>query len=579
MKKYQWLIPAALLLGVVSLFLEQAEMNSGAASRLTAIVDYLILFAVVLELVLNFHFSRYRRQFLGDNRISLAFTTVFLLLFAYNKIAISETGLTALSGSLAKVAVILRGIFLMQKIYGRRKKLTRFMDRLTNHPAQTILLSFMVVILAGSLILMMEFTTVDGRGLPFIDALFTATSAVCVTGLIVVDTAVHFTGWGWFVIMMLIQIGGLGIMILSYFTIFTMRRRVSLSDKLLLSYMLSEEDMSNLSRALSNIVVATIIIEICGAVLLFTGFAAAGERGTKAAFIALFHAVSAFCNAGFALYSDSLEGFRTSPVVVGTVSLLIITGGIGFGVLSNLRDSLTPRIRHPLSRLRRGKTPSLNLNSRIVLRYTAMLLGSGLIAVYLLEHGHAMKAYGLADQYLSAFFQSVTLRTAGFNTIPFDALRDSTYLIMILFMFIGGASGSTAGGIKIGSMSVLLASLRSFVRSGKKTTIENMTVSPERITQAYLILLSGICAVFAGTFILSISESAPFLHLLFEAVSAFGTVGLSAGVTGSLSSTGRLVIVLLMFFGRLGPLTILSAAGSGSDADNISYPQGDISIG
>jgi trk system potassium uptake protein TrkH len=426
---------------------------------------------------------------------------------------------------------------------------------------------------------MMGFTTGDGRGLPFMDALFTATSAVCVTGLIVVDTAVHFTPWGWAVIMVLIQIGGLGIMILSFFTIMTLRRRVSLADKVLLSYMLSEEDMMKIHRSLAGIVMTTFVIELAGAALLYVGFSGREGRGIRAVFFALFHAVSAFCNAGFALYSDSLEGFRGGRLVIATVSALIVSGGIGFAVIGNLRACLPPRLRHPFSPLRRRKAPALSLNSRIVLKYTAGLVIAGAAAVYFLEHGGAMKDYSLGDQYFSAFFQSVTLRTAGFNSIPFGSLRDATYMIMILFMFIGAASGSTAGGIKIGSLAVILSSLRAFMRGEKTPTLRNTSIPFERVSRAYLILLFGIGAVFLGTLVLTLTESASFLHLLFETVSAFGTVGLSAGVTGTLSPPGKLVIIMLMFFGRLGPLTILSAAGTSTETAAVSYPQCDIAIG
>jgi trk system potassium uptake protein TrkH len=379
--------------------------------------------------------------------------------------------------------------------------------------------------------------------------------------------------------MLLIQIGGLGIMILSYFTIYTVRRRVSLADKLLLSYMLSEEDMSGLNKTLSSIVVTTLVIEAAGAILLFIGFS--GTRGFRGetAFFAVFHAVSAFCNAGFALFSDSLEGFRSNPLVLGTAALLIISGGLGFSVITNLRTSLAPCLRHPLGRRRRGRPVPLSLNSRVVLGSTGILIITGIFFMYLFEHGGVMKAYDLTEQYLSAFFQSVTLRTAGFNSIPIGALRDATLFVMVLYMFIGAGSGGTAGGIKVGSLAVILSSLRSFLRSGKSTTIGKASLSQDVITRAFLILLFGLGAVFTGALVLTLTETAPFLNLLFEAVSAFGTVGLSTGVTGSLSLPGKMTIIVLMYLGRLGPLTILSAASTGSEATAVSFPRGDISIG
>ena len=472
----------------------------------------------------------------------------------------------------------MRSVFLLFKIHGRLIKPTRYLDRFSIHPAQTILLSFLLVILTGSLLLMMGFTTADGRGLSFIDALFTATSAVCVTGLIVVDTATHYTLWGQVVILALIQIGGLGIMILSFFAIFTLRKRVSLEDKLLLSYMLSEEDMSSLTKTLSSIVLTTLVIEAGGAFFLFIGFSSTAGAGWKTAFFSIFHAVSAFCNAGFALYSDSLEGFRSDPFILGVVALLILLGGMGFSTLTNFRGVLGYGMKR-ITKGKRHRGPFLTLNSRLVLKYTGRLLLTGLCLVYLLEHAHTMKSYRLGEQYLSAFFQSVTLRTAGFNSIPFGGLRDATYLVMILFMFIGAASGSTAGGIKVNSLAVITSSIASYLKNRKNVVIQNHTLPSEVVSKAYLILLFGIGIVFLATLSLTLTERKPFLQLLFEAVSAFGTVGLSAGVTPRLTPLGKLTITLLMYLGRLGPLTILSAARSNREPVPISFPQADISIG
>jgi trk system potassium uptake protein TrkH len=289
--------------------------------------------------------------------------------------------------------------------------------------------------------------------------------------------------------------------------------------------------------------------------------------------------VSAFCNAGFSLFSDSLEGFRADPLVLGTTALLIILGGLGFGVITNLRTSLAPLLRHPVSRRRRGGPVPLSLNSRVVLGATGILILTGVFFIYLLEHGNAMKTYGLPEQYLSALFQSVTLRTAGFNSLPFGALRDSTLLVMILYMFIGAGSGGTAGGIKVGSLAVILSSLRSFLRGGRGPTLGKTVIAHDAVTRAFLILIFGLGAVFSGTLLLTLTETAAFLPLLFEAVSAFGTVGLSTGITGSLSLSGKLIIIVLMYLGRLGPLTILTAASTASEGGGVSFPRGDIAIG
>jgi len=215
----------------------------------------------------------------------------------------------------------------------------------------------------------------------------------------------------------------------------------------------------------------------------------------------------------------------------------------------------------------------------VVLSITGILLLSGFIAFYLLEHEGVMADYGLGEQYLGSFFQSVTLRTAGFNSVPFGSLRDATLVFMLLFMFIGGASGSTAGGIKVNSLAAMGAYLASFLRQERQARIGRASIAPEKIGRAFLILVFGLCAVFFGTFILSLTEDAPFLDVLFESVSAFGTVGLSTGITPGLSGVGKSTVIVLMFLGRLGPLTILTAASRKEPQGFVEYPQGDLAIG
>jgi trk system potassium uptake protein TrkH len=559
------------------LFLEQSDIADPIIRLSINVIDYLVVSTAVLEFLINFVTAKYKKLFFKENLFSALFLAVFLCLFIYNKFFAGYAA-SGYAGDLATLTIIFRNIFLVLKVYGRIQKLSRYVQQFTDKPAQTILFSFLSVILVGALLLMMNFSTKDGKGLDFIDALFTATSAVCVTGLIVVDTATHYTIWGQTIIMILIQIGGLGIMILSFFTIFAVRKRVSLEDKLLLSYMLSEEDMNNLFRALSTIVLTAFSIEAVGAILLFMGFLPSMGGGWRTVFYAVFHSVSAFCNAGFALYTDSLESFRLQPLIIITIAALIISGGIGFSVIADIR---TQTIQFVQALIKKNKRPvfSLSLNSRVVLRYTLILILSGLFFIYFLEHDHTMKNYRLGEQYLAAFFQSVTLRTAGFNSISFQSLRDGTLLIMIVYMFIGAASGSTAGGIKVNTLAVIGSSLSAYLHRRPQPIIENYSINPERIQRAYIVLLFGLVAVLGGTLILSLTEQASFIQIFFEATSAFGTVGLSTGITSGLSVPGKFVIIILMYLGRLGPLTILSAASVSKARVNISYPQGEISIG
>jgi trk system potassium uptake protein TrkH len=312
-------------------------------------------------------------------------------------------------------------------------------------------------------------------------------------------------------------------------------------------------------------------------VLLTVGFAAGGMGFGRSVFYGLFHSVSAFCNAGFALFSDSLEGFRLHPLVMGTIGSLIVLGGLGFGVILNLLQYVGHAVR---LRGRSGvRAPTLALNTRVVLRLTLLLLVGGTVLIYALEHGNSMATYGLAEQYGAALFQAVTLRTAGFNSIPFGGLRDATYLLMVVFMFIGGASGSTAGGIKVNTVGVLGAYVASVLRDEEEARIGQFVITREKVARAFLVLLTAISAAAVGAFLLALTENAAFLHLLFETVSALGTVGLSAGVTGSLTVGGKLIIVVLMFVGRLGALTLLTALRRTRTATGVAFPSGDIAIG
>ena len=577
MKFVQVIIIFTLFLSIVSLFLEQVEDPGPVIPVVNNIIDYIILLLVFTEALAGFISSRYKLLYIREHKFSLLFVMAFIVLFVIIKFGIFA-GFSAAGGSVSLLLIILRNTFLVLKIFGRFQKFSRYMESFTVHPAQSILLSFLIVILLGTLVLMMGFTTRDGRGLSFINSLFTSTSAVCVTGLIVVDTAAHFSVWGQIVLLLLIQIGGLGIMILSFFTIYAVRRTISLEDKLLLSYMLSEDDMSNLTRSLRNIIFITFIIEFAGALLLFAGFLSGYGFSPHTVFLSVFHAISAFCNAGFSLFPDSLESCRSNPLIIFTIAFLIILGGLSFGVITNITTVLKRHIRLKLSGSA-GKSAGLSLNSKIVIKYTLYLIVAGIVVIYFLEHGNVMKDYALGEQYLSAFFQSVTLRTAGFNSIPFESLQPATLFFMIILMFIGAASGGTAGGIKINSLVVIGAYVRSFLTGEDQVRMGKYSIAPDRVGKSFIILLFGLCSVFLGTLVLSFSEKMPFLSLLFEATSAFGTVGLSSGVTAGLGITGKIVIIVLMYLGRLGPLTILSAASRNRLKTKIEYPVGDISIG
>ena len=536
-------------------------------------LDIIVLFILITETLTAYKAAPYKYIHIRQNIFSLVFTAAFVVLFVFSKVQTFQVHFSPEKVDPSLTASVLKNTFLVLKVLTRFRKLNALLESISLKPAQTIVLSFLLVILVGALVLMVPFTSSSQKGLHFLDALFTATSAVCVTGLIVVDTAVAYSLWGHITIMVLIQIGGLGIMLLSYFSIFILHRGISRQDKLIAAYMLSQDDLRSIKKTVIAIIGTTFLFEAAGAVLLyFSSPSFTGAWGGRL-FAAVFHAVSAFCNAGFALFSDSLEGFHGNLLVNATIALLIIAGGLSFGVHVNLL-SLFNRDGKFADRGRR-----LSVNTRVVLIISGILVLGGTLVFYALEHDGVLKGLGTGNQYLAAFFQSVTLRTAGFNTVPLGALGSATYLFMCLFMFIGGAAGSTAGGIKVNNLAAMGAYFRSLLRESKEVTLFRSSLGSDIILKSFTIATFGLITVFLGTFILMLTEDAPAIKILFEAVSAFGTVGLSAGITGDLSPAGKGVIIIMMFLGRIGPLTFIAAAGTRQAQMEIHYPAANLSIG
>lgn len=467
--------------------------------------------------------------------------------------------------------------------------MNRLLELLWMQPARIVALSFVLVALVGALLLMLPPAHTDPDGLSFLDAFFTAASAVCVTGLIVVDTPVAFTLFGEIVILILIQIGGLGIMAFSLSAIFLRRKRLSVGESELLSYMLNEEDRTTLRGQLLTIVGLTFLLELIGAVLLYLPMrSAAGEH--SAIWLSVFHAVSAFCNAGFSLFSDSLVGFADSFVVNATVSGLILAGGIGFTTLSVFRDDIQAWLRHVIPGDNHSTTPRIfrippswryirSESARIALWGTGLLVVLGTVLFYVLESGQILTGETLTGKYIRSLFQSVTLRTAGFNTVDIGALSVATLLMMVPFMFIGAGSGGTAGGVKLGTAAVVLADVKRFVLGREDAVLFHRRVPRRAISEAYVLVVAGIAIVFAALTVLAITEPAPLEVILFEIVSALGTVGLSAGVTGELSGIGKVTVIVLMFLGRLGPLTLVVAFRPRVIPGAVRYPDGNPPIG
>lgn len=571
------IVVIVLLLSILSLFLEYGINQTRTIFLITYVLDYFIIILFLTEAALRIIRADEKWNYVRRNLFDLGFLTIIVILFVYTRYAryvMGHGGMLHLSSNI----IIIRNTFNILKILGRVKRLNAYIKSVSRHPAQTIAFSFLIVILVGTVFLMLSISTADRSRLGFIDSLFTATSAVCVTGLIVVDTATRFSIFGKIIIMILIQIGGLGIMILSYFGAFVIGKRISLEEKLTLSYLLNEQDMQKISVSIMKIILFTFGIELLGALLLFGNFNELFDNTLTAVLFSLFHAISAFCNAGFALFTDSMESFKSSISLNFIVSGLIITGGISFAVIFNLIENFKSNVKTNIFS-RQIRKSRLNLNTKVVLVMTGILILSGMLLVYAIEHRQNLINYNLKTQYLAAFFQSVTLRTAGFNTINIADLRVPMLFIMILFMFIGGASGSTAGGVKVNTVSVIFAYLKSTFHNQKETTLMNNFLSKSLVNKSFLIVVLALAAVFSGALILSFVEPFSFERILFEVVSAFGTVGLSTGITGDLTMVSKFTIIILMFIGRLGPMTLVIALSQKPSQLRIKYPEADVLIG
>lgn len=434
--------------------------------------------------------------------------------------------------------------------------------------AKALVISFATAILVGSILLAPPISSSQGVWTSYVDALFTATSAVCVTGLIVVDTGTHYSHFGQAVILALIQLGGLGIMTYGVFLGLAIGKGAGLKEAQVVrdSFGIYSGTLAGL---LLRIVLVTLAIEGVGALILFWHWNGNVSSTKQALWLSVFHAVSAFCNAGFSTLSANLMDYRSDVVVNFVIMSLIVVGGLGFVVLMEL-----PRLF-----LKSTSAHKLSFHSRTVLQMTGLLIVTGMTLIYLLEARGVLCGLGGGDGLIAALFQSVTARTAGFNTIDIGALGPTTLMVIIFLMFIGASPGSTGGGIKTTTAAIFVADFISYLR-GRTAELMGRSISQDVVEKTYLILTVCLCTVIAAVFALTITDPREdFLKLLFEAVSAFGTVGLSTGITGNLSVGGKLIITLTMFAGRVGPLTLALAVGGRTTRGTYQYPEGKIFVG
>lgn len=443
-------------------------------------------------------------------------------------------------------------------IYQRKIKLT---------PPQILVLGFGMVILAGTILLTLPISTTDGKGCPWLNALFTSTSATCVTGLIVADTGTYFSRFGQVVIAMLIQVGGLGFMSMSVLIALALGKRIMFKERLIMQEALNQINVEGIIRLTKYLLGVTFLIEGIAALILTLRWS--NDLGwDRAIYYGIFHAVSAFCNAGFDLFSVSMVNYRGDVTVNLVITLLIIIGGIGITVILDLGNFFT------------GHKSRLSLHTKMVLSISAVLIIVGTMVFFLLEANNTLAMVPWKDKILASYFQAVVPRTAGFNSLPIGELREGTLFFMVILMFIGASPGSTGGGIKTTTFGAMVLLVISIIKGRNEVEVFNRTIPNETVIKALTIMLISLGIVVFATLILLITETANTIQILFEVVSAFATVGLSTGITPNLTPIGKIIIIFTMFLGRVGPLTLTFALTERvRKGSHIKHPEEKIMVG
>lgn len=448
--------------------------------------------------------------------------------------------------------------------------------------ARTICLGFIAVILLGTILLTMPFSTGNGNWNDPVVALFTSTSAVCVTGLAVVDTGTDFSFLGQLFIALLAQIGGLGYMTTTTFLMLLIGRKFDLRQKVAIQQALDRPGMSGSSQIIRSIIATTLLFEITGVLLLMIVFVP--EKGwQEGTWLAIFHSVSAWNNAGFSLFKDNLISYQSSPLVILTIGTLIIFGGIGYQVILDmylwLRDSFTYQGNRII---KKNSCLMFSLDFKVATSTTLILLALGTIAILLIEirDNSTFEKLDLSGKLLVAWFQSVTTRTAGFNSIDIGKMTNAGLFIMIALMFIGASPGGTGGGIKTTTLRVITSCTKAILQGKEEVLLYNRKIAISLILKAVGVVFGSLATVIVSTVLISMTDPEfPFIQILFEVVSAFGTVGLSTGITANVSTAAKLILILTMYIGRVGILLLMSSILGDPRPSRIHYPEENLLVG
>ncbi len=576
------LFGVAAVLAVIPALLEYGGFEHSAGSLLAVrLANFLFVGIFVLQHVIGLGLAPDRRRYLREEVADLL---LLLLLGAVFVASLVVPSAKEGGPSLERFTVPAQ-IYLLVNLLLNLLRVFKAAASRRFHYARAFGISFLVIIAIGTLLLyLLPGALAPDRDLPFVDAVFTATSATCVTGLVTVETGREFSRFGQTIILILFQIGGIGLMTFAAFFAIALGKGMGFKDREVMRGVLNLEVLGTIVRVVVGILLVTVTIEAVATAVLYTRLGpdlAPGDR----LFHSAFHAVSAFCNAGFSLYGRSLAGYVSDPVVNATVMLEIVIGGLGFGVVLDLlgRSFLGRGLLDLLGLARGGERRRLGLQTRIVLISSAVLILGGALLLYLIESDNPATLGGLRgpEKVEAALFQSVTARTAGFNTVPIGALRDASKFVLVVLMMIGASPGSTGGGIKTVTTVVLLLTVISLYRNRGRVEVGRRVLPEGTVNRAVVIVVSAIAVVVMATLVLTLVESGrhDFLSITFEVASAFGTVGLSTGITPSLAPLSKLTLCVVMLVGRIGPLSLVIALSQARPPRTYEYPEEQVMIG
>lgn len=559
-----WLLQAvACLLALVVLTIEFCfdVASQPVFYRIVVLLDFLLVFGFLFGLGWRIYLSRdHLMRFAAHERVDILVASAALLLLHQPRIAAA--------------IVIARLIARFLELVLETPLAKKVIHAANLHPSQTLALSFIALILFGTVLLLFPAATVNGRGMPFFDALFTMTSAACVVGLSVVDFTTHFTLFGQAVILIAIQLGGLGIMLLSVAFAVLVGGYVPSRREAGYKEMFDVTQVEGLKALVASVAATTFFAETLGALILFVLWQDDIPFVSERLWWAVFHSISAFCNAGFSLSPNSLHRFANSPAVLSTIMLLMTVGGLGFFVVRDLMNAKVWKVFQPMAIWRR-----LHVQTKVVLLATLVLDLGGMLVFLFLEFDGVLRDFAPAAKVYAALFQAVVPRTSGFSIVNMADLGPATALFVMILMFIGASPGSTGGGVKTTTTAVALAALRAMFLARKDVELMGRRVPDATVSRSLSIII--VSAIFLAVALMGLvaTEVAPFEHLMFEAVSAFSTVGLSMNTTSHLNESGKILIICLMYIGRIGPLTMALAVGGRRARRGFQYPEERIAVG